>query len=295
MRLVVKRNGQVVKEFQFDKGPVYIGRHPNSQVYLPDRAVSRQHAAIFATPDGKWTVQDLDSANKTLLNGKEIHKVQVNTGDHLRIVDFDIELNLETVAEDEEPVHLEDTLVPPARKSRPVVTETVQNIITRKPDDESGPDIKLPAKRLQDFLQATETICKTNGPDEVLKALINVTLKQFDACCSWAALRNLPEGPMTSHAGKSRGGKSVELNNIKLSKKIIHAVDEKEFLLVPNVSSVVKDDKICSAMIAPIIDPDGCFGVLYVDNAAGQQSYTLSDLDYLMLLAIHTATVVENF
>ena len=87
----------------------------------------------------------------------------------------------------------------------------------------------------------------------------------------------------------------MELNNLKLNKKIIRAVDEKEFLLVPQVSSVVKDDKICSAMIAPIIDPDGCFGVLYVDNAANQQSYNLSDLDYLMLLAIHTAAIVENF
>jgi pSer/pThr/pTyr-binding forkhead associated (FHA) protein len=295
MRLVVKRNGQVVKEFQFDKGPVYIGRHPNSQVYLPDRAVSRQHATIFATPDGKWTVQDLDSSNKTFLNGKEIHKTQIKTGDHLRIVDFDIEVNLEAEAEDEEPVHLEDTLVPPAHKSHPAVAETAQNIIARKTDDESAPDIKLPAKRVQDFLQATEIICKTSGPDEVLKALISVTLKQFNAYHSWAALRNLPEGPMTSHAGKNRDGRPVELNNIKLSKKIIHAVDEKEFLLVPNVSFIVQDDKICSAMIAPIIDPDGCFGVLYVDNAAGQRSYTLSDLDYLMLLAIHTAAIVENF
>jgi GAF domain-containing protein len=129
----------------------------------------------------------------------------------------------------------------------------------------------------------------------VLKALINVTLKQFDARCSWAALRNLPEGPMTSHAGKSRDGRPVELNEIKLNMIINQAIDKKEFMLMPNVSSIVKDSKICSAMIAPMIDPDGCFGVLYVDNGAGRQSYNLSDLDYLMLLAIHTATVVENF
>jgi GAF domain-containing protein len=48
-------------------------------------------------------------------------------------------------------------------------------------------------------------------------------------------------------------------------------------------------------MIAPIMDPTGCFGVLYVDNSADQGPYALSDLDYLMLLAIHTAAIVENF
>lgn len=295
MRLVVKRNGQVVKEFQFDKGPVYIGRHPNSQIFLPDRAVSRQHAAIFETPDGKWIVQDLDSANKTLLNGNEVHKAQVTTGDHLRIIDFDIEIDLETEAADEEPVHLEDTIVPPAHKMKSAVVEAAREIITRKPDAESAPDIKLPAKRVRDFLRATEAICETNGSDEVLKALLDVTLRQFNAYRSWAALRNIPEGPMTSHAGKSREGSPVQLNNIKLNDKVTHAVDEREFLLVPHVSSIVEDDEVCSAMIAPIIDLDGCFGVLYVDNAADQQSYNMSDLDYLMLIAIHTATVVENF
>jgi len=50
-----------------------------------------------------------------------------------------------------------------------------------------------------------------------------------------------------------------------------------------------------SAMIAPIMDPTGCFGVIYVDNALEQQPYTLSDLDYLMMLAIHTAAILENF
>jgi hypothetical protein len=43
------------------------------------------------------------------------------------------------------------------------------------------------------------------------------------------------------------------------------------------------------------MDPSGCCGVLYVDNSIDQDYYGLSDLDYLMLLAIHTAAVVENF
>ena len=56
-----------------------------------------------------------------------------------------------------------------------------------------------------------------------------------------------------------------------------------------------QDGNPCSAMIAPIIDLSGCFGVLYVDNVGENRYYTLSDLDYLMLLSIHTAAIVENF
>jgi hypothetical protein len=43
------------------------------------------------------------------------------------------------------------------------------------------------------------------------------------------------------------------------------------------------------------MDPTGCFGALYVDNATDHEQYNLSDLDYLMLLAISTAAILENF
>jgi len=295
MRLVVKRNSQIVNEFQFDRGPVYIGRHAHSQVFLPDRAVSRQHAAIFTTQEGKWVVEDLDSANKTYLNDKAIHKAEIKTGDCIRIADFTIEINLEADTDAEKAIQLEDTLISASHKPTAAPAESAREIIVRKPDAERAPDIRLPAKRVKDFLQATETICKANGLDELLKTLLSLTLRQFSAYHSWCALRNQPTGPMTSHAGKSRHGPAVDLNDIKLSEKITQAVDKRQFLLVPQVSAPTEENRIRSAMIAPVIDPSGCFGVLYVDNSMDYEHYSLSDLDYLMLLAIHTAAIIENF
>jgi len=291
MRLIVKKDGQTINDFRFERGPVYIGRHAHSQVLLPDRAVSRQHAAIFATQDGKWVVEDLDSANKTYLNDKAIHKALIKTGDRIRVGDFEIEVTLETDADRNN--HLEDTLIQHPRESGAVTASSDREIIVRKPDVERAPDISLPAGRVKDFLQATEAICKSNGPDEVLKTLLNITLKQFRGCHNWCALRALPEGPMTVHAGKSRDGGTLELVQIKVHKKITQAIEKQEFLLLSRFP--LQDGKPCSAMIAPIIDPSGCFGVLYVDNAGEKRYYTLSDLDYLMLLAIHTAAILENF
>ncbi len=236
-------------------------------------------------------LEDLDSANKTFLNDKAIHKEPIKTGDCIRIGGFQIEVNLDAGAE--EPIHLEDTLVPITSESGPASVAQTREIIVRKPDVERAPDIQLPAMRVKDFLQATEAICKSNGPDEVLKTLLKITLTQFRAYHSWCALRALPEGPMTTHAGRSRDGDTLELNEIKLHKKITHAIENQEFLLLPRVTS--QEANAYSAMIAPIIDPSGCFGVMYVDNAGEKQYYTLSDLDYLMLLAIHTAAIVENF
>ena len=295
MLLVVRRNGQTVNEFQFDRGPVYIGRHAHSQVFLHDRAVSRQHAAIFTTQNGKWVVEDLDSANKTYLNDKAIHKAKIKTGDSIRIGDFIIEINLETKLDAGEPIHLDDTLMPTSYKSSAALVDPSSEVIVRKPTVERAPDITLPAKRVKDYMEATEAICKANGLDVLLKVLLGIALKQFSGYHSWCALRNQNAGPMSCHAGKSRDGHGVALIDLKLREKINQAVETKQFTLVPRASAPTEENKIRSAMIAPIVDPSGSFCVLYDDNSMDHGHYDLSDLDYLMLVAIHTAAIIENF
>lgn len=286
MRLVVKQAGCIINEFRFTKGPIYIGRHINSQVFLPEVRVSRQHAVIYTTDDGKWIIEDLDSANKTYLNDKAIHKAEIKTGDCLRIVDFTIEINLEEETEAEKRIHLEDTLITTFREPQ---------VIMRKLDAEHAPDIRLPAKRVKDFIQATEAICRANGTDEVLQVLLSITSQQFSAYHVWCALRNEPTGSMACHAGKNRDDQAIQISDIKLNEKINQAVENSQFLLLPQVSNHIEGKTIRSAIIAPIMSAAGCFGVIYIDNNVDQEPYSLSDLDYLMLLAIHTATILENF
>ena len=293
MRLVVKQNGRTVNEFRFTKGPIYIGRNENSQVFLHDRAVSRQHAVIFNTQDGKWMVEDLDSANKTYLNDQAIHKVEIKTGDCLRITDYTIEINLEEGAEEDstetkKPVHLEDTLAA-APSGGP-------QFIERKLDTADAPPIRIPAHRAMDLLQANEKIGQAGNLDELLLALLDITSKQLGTYHNWCALRSEPAGPMTFHAGRSREGQPLELSSIKLNEKINEAIEKSHFLLFIFSKDMSKDEKgqIRSVVIAPIVGPAGCFGVLYANNTFRDDHYSLSDLDYLMLLGMHTAAAVQK-
>ena len=65
---------------------------------------------------------------------------------------------------------------------------------------------------------------------------------------------------------------------------------------MPSVSAQMEaKERIRSAMVAAIMRPNGCFGVLYVDNAMIHEHYSLSDLDYLMLIAMHTAAILKKF
>lgn len=287
MRLVVKQNKRKVNEFRFDKGPVYIGRQENSQIFLPDRAISRQHAVLYATQEGKWMVEDLDSANKTFLNDEAVHKSAVKTGDLIRIADYTIEVSFEAAAKAEKQINLADTLTGTARGPQ---------IIERKLGTADAPPLRLPAKRATDFLEASESICKSANLDELLLALLDITSKQFGAYHSWCALRGEAGGPMTRHSGRCRDGTNLELSDIELQDRITQAVEKEQFQLFIFSRDLNKaeEGQIRSVVIGPLIGPGGCYGVLYVDNAIRDEHYNLGDLDYLMLLGIHAAAAVRK-
>jgi pSer/pThr/pTyr-binding forkhead associated (FHA) protein len=292
MRILLRQKDGNTKEFQFQKGPISIGRGANSNIFLPDRAVSRQHAVINSTEDGKWTIEDLDSASKTYLNDEAIHKAEIKHGDSLRITDFIIDVVMEEeVSEDDKAMQLDDTMHLEAALAVPP-----HETVVRKPDAGHAPAMRLAARRLMEFSQAAERICETGSLDELLLSLLDITLEQFGAYHVWCALRKAPTGPMTCHGGKKRDGNPVDLSKLKLQQKITQVVEKGQFLVLPRVSAQIEEEEaIRSALIAAIMRPNGCFGVFFADNAMKDKHYSLSDLDYLMLISMHTAAIMKKF
>jgi len=274
-----------LNEYQFKKGPIYIGRHTNSHVFLPDKRVSRHHAVLFRTQQGQWLVEDLDSANKTLLNNAVIHKAGIKTGDRLTITDFTIEIDLEAETATDEKINLEDTVVG---------AEYGPQVITRKLDEPEAADIKMPASRAGDFAAAAELICEADNLKQILEALVGIAAGQFRAFHTFCALRSDISGPMTVQAGRGRDGRVVKFDEIILKAKIAKAVETGRFMLLPRLADPSRQN-VHSAIIAPVKGSFGCYGVLYIDNSTDDEPYNLSDLDYAMLLVVHTATVLKNF
>jgi len=64
--------------------------------------------------------------------------------------------------------------------------------------------------------------------------------------------------------------------------------------IFPRDLSQQKETQIRSVVIAPLLTPAGCYGVLYANNTFRDDHYNLGDLDYLMLLGLHTASVVAK-
>lgn len=64
--------GQFSRAIELPTVRIRIGRAPDNDVVVPDLLVSRHHAEVRTSPDGRYQVADLGSHNGTYLNGKRL-------------------------------------------------------------------------------------------------------------------------------------------------------------------------------------------------------------------------------
>jgi pSer/pThr/pTyr-binding forkhead associated (FHA) protein len=72
-----------------NKTKTILGRDLSCDVCLDDTLASNEHAAIVKTPDG-FHLEDLNSRNGTTVNGAEVHKKKLGSGDVIGIGNFRI-------------------------------------------------------------------------------------------------------------------------------------------------------------------------------------------------------------
>lgn len=284
MRLLVQQNGQLYNELRFKEGPIYIGRQMGSQVFLPDRSVSRQHAVIYVSEDGNWVIEDLDSANKTYLNRNAVHKRPLKEGDSIGVGNFTIKVIFEDEPDQstkKRSIHLEDTI---AHIHHEVDTEI------RDPEAHDSAMIKLPAKRSQDFMTFSRILLATGDFDHLHRQLINVMFTQFTAYEVWVGLRRSPDGDLDVEGGRRVNTETVKRSQLVMRPKITEAMEKGRYILVPKFPR----GQIRSAVIAPIMSGKKCHGAVYISNSKQYKTYDMTDLDYLMLLTIQLAAIIET-
>lgn len=71
-----------------EDGRTYLlGRSPESDIPLPERTVSREHARL-RMDEGSWKIRDLESTNGTRVNHHKVKEHTLSDGDHINIGPF---------------------------------------------------------------------------------------------------------------------------------------------------------------------------------------------------------------
>lgn len=121
--MTVMHGDQLVQQHSFGASSVMLGRSAPCTVLLNDPAVSRVHAEI-SFEHGAWYLNDLGSANGTLLNGTCHERTVLASGDVIELGSFRIHVTIASAAPSEaaaSPASVagDRTIRAPAGKQRP--------------------------------------------------------------------------------------------------------------------------------------------------------------------------------
>lgn len=83
-KLIVTDGTGATKEVPLSKERVTIGRSPDNDIPLNDKAVSGHHAVVITILQDSF-LEDLDSTNGTQVNGKQVAKHPLSNGDTISI------------------------------------------------------------------------------------------------------------------------------------------------------------------------------------------------------------------
>jgi len=91
-RIDLRCGGESAGEYFLETGRVVIGRAPDSEIMVDSRFVSRHHAQIVSNEEGCF-VEDLNSTNGVLVNGKLAKKQLLDDGDVIAIDEHEFVYN----------------------------------------------------------------------------------------------------------------------------------------------------------------------------------------------------------
>jgi phosphoserine phosphatase RsbU/P len=289
-----------VGRFPIDKERVSIGRGRDSDILLPDVALSRRHAEIRRRREG-YFLCDLDSVNGTRLNGERIRtERRIYPGDIIKIADYVLAFCEEG-----------DPLTEPHEVGR------LQTFSARDIAGTSTPQAQDPGA-LERQGRVFDILTRAAGALVVYRSLQDLFLLVLDellevtpaARAALVLMEGEPLRPVV-RASRARSGPPISSVSRTISRKV---VGERVSVLVPKVmeDAAYKEREsitgagIRSAIAAPlwvaeVPETEGdVIGLIYLDSFQESAAFDEEDLRVLTALAnlaatrIHTARLQET-
>jgi sigma-B regulation protein RsbU (phosphoserine phosphatase) len=266
-----------------------MGRSSKADLVIPDPYISRLQARLYRD-GGRWLVEDLGGRNPTLLNGQPVTQaVRITPGDVLTVSETRIRVET-AVLRDDPPSGA--TIYRPARA------------LIDPQDTETGAEAAPVAlKRLRDrFRRLNEFNRALAGPisqEGLLALVLDRAFADFRPEEAVVFLRDA-NGDFRQAAARRMPGAG---GNFLYSRSLIREVTEKGLAaLVHDASSderfssseSILSSGVRSLAAAPLLDPEGCPGMIVLSSRIHMRSFSEEDLEELVSLASAAALRLRN-
>ncbi len=115
-KLTISLDGTSLGEVTLDKERCTIGRLPENDIHVDDKAASSRHAAILTILNDSF-IEDLGSTNGTFVNGKVVKKHALADGDVITIGRHELKFQATAGAADDDDFEKTMIIRPPAAKA----------------------------------------------------------------------------------------------------------------------------------------------------------------------------------
>src|SRR2546430_8660707 len=76
------------RQVPLDRPRLLIGREPSCDIHLPHPGVSRRHAQLQRTDQGRWLLQDLSSRNHVYVENRPVQQIVLEARKPFRIAEY---------------------------------------------------------------------------------------------------------------------------------------------------------------------------------------------------------------
>jgi len=277
VRLVI-RQGEHSRTINLDTFPFTIGREPDSNLFLPNTQVSRQHAVLLRDDDG-YVLQDLGSRHGTLINGVRHETVRLESGDRIQLGRSNITLFFLS-----------------AHDKRKSTTRTLLTLLSKESSSSELEKLAL-------FLQAAQSFNNTRVLEDILSTMLEYTLRLTGAERGFVFLGDTLAN-LTLETGLNSEGQPLA-DDSRISRSILRdSVESGREFLIGDVSGegqpIGRESFVAHDLRSVIAIPlrgrasQNLLGILYLDSRLHTGTLNLVGRDILHAIATEAATLVEN-
>jgi len=329
-RFLIHHTGENTRVFEIlGDRPISIGRAKSSNLVLDNASVSRQHAVVRSTMDGRWQIIDRSSANGVKVNGLAVKEAVLNPNDEVVVGEYRLRFfedssarKMVTYGTAKLPPRVTKALSESAYSGSFLPVQPIGGADVPQPDRAASREERARFAEHENRLLAllprvSSTLAELTSVDEIARRAIDLALEIDGAERGYTMLldsesmgrRDFSKEPygfqpaVIRYRSESKAGQAGGAPHLTISQSIIRQVMNGGMPLLLtdptadprfSASKSVVAAGIQSAMCAPLGTKAQMFGLLYVDNLSRRGMFTVDELNVFTVIAAQAGLAVDR-